>query len=794
MFEKPTRAPTSRTSDLVLTALFVLFVAALAAAAALIIATVAEAQEAPATPPEQSTLLAGRGVADPDPTDDEPFKPIFLPTLEVRRAAGPIEIDGELGDAGWADAATTRHFTETRPGDQTQPPVETEAFITYDDSHLYLAFIAHDDPSSIRASLRARDEIFQEDYIGIIFDTFGDAESQYELFCNPIGIQGDLRATRSNEDASFNIVWDSEGKITEQGYQVEMSIPFSSLRFPNSEAQSWRVNFWRNHPRDSRRQYSWAAINRDNPCFPCQFGTVTGITGVRPSNDLELLPAFVGFQSGALRDDSDPSSGFDNAPVEGEGSLGMRYSLTSSLAGEAAVNPDFSQIESDAAQIDVNSTFALFYPEGRPFFQDGSNLFESWIDAIYTRSINDPSVTAKVTGQLGRTSVAYVGALDEHSPIILPFEEQSEILLTGRSNSNIVRMKQTLMDDSFVGVLATDRRLHGGGSGSVAGADGSLRFLRNYSVELQGLVSRTKEPNNLGLTEGIDQDTFDDGNHTAAFDGEDFNGTGVYASLERNARIWNVNFDYIALSPTFRADNGFINQNDRRTVDFWTGLFMRRDKGFIEAIEPSVNVGRVWNFRDVFKDEWLRPQVYAQLKGQTQVTLSYLLSRERFHDEVFPGIKIFLVNANTNASKLISGGFSVNTGHTIARNIETPVLGYGTNVDVWTDLKPVNRLVISPNYVYSKLDHPDGDNIFEGYILRTRLNYQFTRQLFTRVVFQYDQFDQAYSLEPLVSYVINPFTVFYLGSTHAYTDFERGEALTQTSRQFFLKLQYLFRV
>lgn len=793
MIQKPTRPP-ARASDVALTALFVLFIAVLALAAALIIATAVAAQEAPAPPPAESTVLAGRGVADPDPTDAEPFMPVFLPSLEVRRAAGEIHIDGELEDAGWADAASTRHFTETRPGDQTQPPVETEAFITYDDANLYLAFIAHDDPSSIRASLRARDEIFEEDYIGIIFDTFGDAEWQYELFCNPIGIQGDLRATRNNEDASFNILWDSEGKITEQGYQVEMSIPFESLRFPNREAQSWRVNFWRNHPRESRRQYSWAAINRDNPCFPCQFGTVTGITGVRPSNDLELLPAFVGFQSGALRDDDDPTSGFDNAPIEGEGSLGLRYALTSSLAADAAINPDFSQIESDAAQVDVNTTFALFFPERRPFFQDGSNLFESWIDAVYTRSINDPSVTAKVTGQMGRTSVAYVGALDEHSPIILPFEERSEILLTGRSTSNIVRMKQTLMDDSFVGVLATDRRLEGGGSGSVYGADGSLRFLRNYSVELQGLVSRTHEPVDAALTADIDGETFDDGKHTSAFDGESFTGTGLYASLERNARVWNVNFDYIAMNPTFRADNGFITQNDRRTVDFWTGLLLRRNTGFLERIEPSVNVGRVWNYRDVFKDEWLRPQVYAQLKGQTQVTLSYLLSRERFQDELFPGIRIFMVNANTNASKVISGGLSFNTGWTIARTIETPVLGYGTTVDVWTDIKPLNRLVISPNFVFSKLDHPNGEEIFEGYIARTRLNYQFTRELFTRIVFQYDQFDRAASIEPLVSYVINPFTVFYLGSTHAYTDFDGVDAMTQTSRQFFLKLQYLFRV
>lgn len=722
------------------------------------------------------------------------FTATRLPSLRVERAAGPIAIDGDLTDAGWVNAARATGFSEARPGDQTEPSVDTEALVTYDDANLYLAFIAEDDPSAIRSSLRARDEIFREDFIGIILDTFGDAAMQYELFCNPIGIQGDLRATDSGEDSNFDIVWESKGKITETGYQVEVAVPFKSLRFPNRPEQVWRANFWRTHPRDSRRQYSWAAIDRDEPCFPCQFGTLSGITGVRPTNDVELLPSFVGFQAGALRDDEDPASGFDNDAVDGDLSLGLRYAITSNLAGEATLNPDFSQIESDAAQIDVNTTFALFFPERRPFFQDGSNLFQTYFDAVYTRSMNDPSVAAKVTGQVGRTSVAYVGARDEHSPIILPFEERSEFLIAGKSTSNVLRVKQTLMEDSFLGALVTDRRLEGGGSGTLFGADGSVRFLRNYRFELQGLTSRSREPNDASLTEDVEQETFDGGEHTSAFDGERFWGNAVYASIERDARVWNFDVDYRDMSPTFRADNGFITQNDRRLVSGWTGLHFRKDLGFLEQIEPSVNMARVWNHRGLFKDEWVRPQVWMQLKGQTSCSIGYLASRERFHDLLFPGIRRLEIEVNTDASEVISGGVTISKGRSIARRLDTPVLGRGATYSVWGEVKPVNRLVVSPEVRWSMLDYPDGRDIFEGYIARTRINYQFTRELFMRLVLQYDHFDQAYDIEPLVSYVINPFTVFYLGSTHAYTEFDDAGDLTETTRQFFLKLQYLFRV
>jgi len=728
------------------------------------------------------------------------FQPNLKPSLEIRRVAGAIEIDGELNDAGWSGAAHAANFAESRPGDQTKPPVETEVFVAYDDANFYIAFIAHDNPKSIRSSLRDRDQIWADDNVGLILDTYGDAAWAYEIFFNPLGIQGDLRWTPQGEDDGFNIIYNSRGKITEAGYQVEVAIPFSSLRFPDKPAQTWRATFWRNHPRDSRRQYSWAAMSRDNPCFPCQFGTLTGIENVKPGGTFELLPSVIGFQSGQIRDFDDPNSGLANSKIDGEASLGLQYAFTPSLTAEATYNPDFSQVESDAAQIDVNRTFALFYPERRPFFQEGSDLFNTWHNAFYTRSINDPIFAAKLTGRMNRTSIAYIGGRDEHSPIILPFEERSAILQTGRSTSNILRVKQTFLQDSYIGGMLTDRRLDGGGSGTVAGLDGLLRFWKNYRLEAQTVFSRTRESNNPTFNDDIlaQVDTlFERGKHTAVFDGESFGGHALYASFERDARHWNFDFDYWAASPAFRADNGFVTSNDNRQFIFSTRYSFYPNTKLIDRFNPGIMVGRFWNYAGARKDNWIRPTINFQLKAQTNVFIGSVFSAERFREKEFPGIRRLEVEVNSDFSDPLTLGFYWAHGRSIARRLAVPVLGKGTDFQVWGTIKPTQRLIIQPEYTYSKLNYSDGREIFSGYILRARVNYQFTRELFLRMIVQYNNFGQGLSLEPLLSYKLNPFTIFYLGSTQQYFDLDPASGprdFTQTSRQFFMKFQYLVRI
>ena len=239
--------------------------------------------------------------------------------------------------------------------------------------------------------------------------------------------------SNGNEDGAFDHDLDSEGRITNRGYQVEIAVPFASLRLPDRENQTWRVNFWRDHQRDVRRRYAWAAQDRGNPCFMCQWGTLTGLDGIVTGNNFETIVSGIASQVGA----GDPDTDFENEDPEADVSAQVKYALSSAAYAELRSTRDFSQ-ESDEGQIDVNTTFALFFRERRPFFQEGSDLLGSWINAIYTRSINDPRRGGRSSrGSSTRPASVYAAAQDAHSPIIIPLEERSHFLLGEKSFSNI---------------------------------------------------------------------------------------------------------------------------------------------------------------------------------------------------------------------------------------------------------------------------------------------------------------------------------------------------------------------
>ncbi|MFC1476094.1 carbohydrate binding family 9 domain-containing protein, partial [Candidatus Zixiibacteriota bacterium] len=196
---------------------------------------------------------------------DDPFTPVYQPELRVTQTSGEIKIDGKLDDSGWLDAARADNFAEHRPGDQTKPPVETVAFITYDEDKLYVSFTCYDDPAAIRASHAERERVFDDDNISLLLDTYGDAAWAYTMNVNPYGVQADaLWSPNTGEDSGFDLIWESAG-----------AIPFAALRFPNREQQTWKIDFYRNHPRETQRAYSWAAYDRNEQCWPCQWGTVT---------------------------------------------------------------------------------------------------------------------------------------------------------------------------------------------------------------------------------------------------------------------------------------------------------------------------------------------------------------------------------------------------------------------------------------------------------------------------------------------------------------------------------------
>lgn len=713
------------------------------------------------------------------------------PTLNVTPASGAITVDGELDDDGWVGAAEATGFTEFQPRDGVPASTDTRAFVTYDARNLYVAFRVEDDPEKIRSTLGDRDQVYGDDMVIVAIDTYADNSWAYMIGANPIGVQVDARfSNNGGDDDSFDVVYESAGKVTSTGYQVELAIPFASLRFPDAEEQRWSLQFVQIHPRETMRQYSWAPISLDNNCILCQSGRLVGLEGIEPGGQLEVLPSLVAGQSGSLATPGDPAS-FRNGDATAEMSVGVRYPFKSGWTAEASYNPDFSQVESDASQIDVNTTFALFFPERRPFFQEGSDLFNTRINAIYTRSINDPIGAGKLLGRQGNLSLGYIGAVDEHSPLIIPLEESSIVLQNGRTVSNIVRARHMFGTGSAVGALVTDRRFTGGGSGTSAGADALIRLNSSWSLEAQLVGSYTREPNDPGPTAGLDDVTFGDDEHTATFDGESYLGRATYLRLGRDSRGWQFNATYRDATPTYRADSGFQSRNNYRTASVFNGHSWYPAEGFFDRIFLGHEANASWNFDGTMKRRSTAAFINGQGAGQSRFQASLGWGDERFRGRLFRNMVAGGVGIGSDFSDRFGFNLRYGLGEEIFRG--DPQIGIAQNASASINFKPVQNIVISPSLTWARMDDRAGNELFSGYIARARMNYQFSRELFVRVVTEWNDFSGRLSIEPLLLYRLNPFSVLYIGSTHGYAEFDDPYATERTSRQFFLKLQYLFR-
>ncbi len=740
-----------------------------------------------------SILLIGPGLkAGPD------FSPNVHPKLTVKKTDREISIDGKYGDPGWRNAAVMDNFCENYPGENTKPAVETRAYVTYDNSNLYAFIVCHDNPELIRASLCERDKISNDDDVCFMFDTYGDGAQGYIFQVNPRGIQGDAIFVKGNsDDFSYDLIWHAAAQITDSGYQVELAIPFSSLRFPDKNEQQWSLDIMRHRPREIEYQYCWSAYDRNETCLSCNWGSLHGIEDVSPGQGIEILPSLIGYQSGSLSDLRDPSSDWQRADIDGEISMGIKYSLSSSLVAEATFNPDFSQVESDATQIDVNTTFALFYPEKRPFFQEGSDLYNSWIDVVYTRSINDPQYAAKLVNRSGRTSIALLTARDQHSPIILPFEENSAYIQAGKSISNIFRLRRTMGDNSLMGLVLTDRRFEDGGSGTLFGVDGDIRLSQNFYLQWMATASRTAEDDDPGQTAGFGDYTFDDGKHTAVFDGEKFWGHALYGSTGYSSRGLVVDVSYFERSPTFRAANGFEPVNNQRKVSIYSGYNFYPQGKIFQKIRPYVMAGRVWNFNGLIKDEYISLEADFRAIGQTGIHPRFYYGAENFAGIQFDNIWMAHYCMNSQLSKTVGLGMAVNYGNQIARNVAPAVMGRELSLYLSLNLRPVDRITFSPSYRYMVSDELGVDRqLFEIYTTRMKINYQFSRELSFRLITQYNDYYKNLEIDPLITYQINPFTMLYAGSTHDIHDYENfnDTSFRQTSQQFFFKIQYLMQI
>jgi len=762
-----------------------------------------------ATLPAGSAVAAGNSAVDPTAIHFEPNRVL---SFDIPRLAQKVRIDGRLDDPAWANATRLGNFCEVEPGDNSAPPVKTEALVAYDDQYLYVGFRCYDDnQTAIRATITDRDRMFSDDWVGVFIDTFKDQQNGYEFCVNPRGIQGDLRRSSNNEDDSFDMVWYSGGQLTGDGWSAEFALPFRSLRFPNAASQSWGIHLFRNRPRESRVQMSYAPISRDESCFFCQAATMNGINGVNQGKHFELLPYVLASQQSNLDGDNDANFKWQHHDADGQAGVGLKYGITSNHTLDLTYNPDFSQIESDATQIDANRTFALSYPEKRPFFLEGADMFSSLTPVVYTRSINDPILAGKLTGKQGANTIAIMSAEDENSPYILPFEEQSLGVNGGKTFSTIARYKRDVLKASYVGLMATDRHSleNGKGFNSTLGADTQIRFNEILSLRAQVTGSYTEEPNDTSLTPAADFDDIHfgtDNQYDSYFNGEKFAGLAAQARLDRSARHWNGNVWYEDYSPTFRAETGFVTQSDYRMAGMWTDwMFYLENNRVFERIEPQVEAGRKYNYDGVFKDTWVQPSLWLRFKHQTYLWSGYLWSEERFADELVSGIRRWNLNFDTVVNKQVSAGYYHNLGHSVVRDRNDPRLGDEFSWGGYVTLRPTSQLRFDGNFDRFTLHELDGGpEIFDTYVARGKLSFQFTKDMFLRVVGQYVDDAKDLQVDPLLSYKINPFTVFFLGSSHSFNEFKddpdtpgtqiTNEGYRQTERLFFVKLQYLFRV
>lgn len=703
-----------------------------------------------------------------------------------------INMTGKLSDPLWSMAPTVECPYEIQPGDNIPASQKTWVKILYNSRYLYVGFICKDDdPSSIRAHLTDRDKNFEDDFVVVIIDPFEDNQRAYEFIVNPLGTQSDLMRNGNNENPSWDAVWYSKGAINDTGYTVEISIPFKSIRFPDKSTQDWTLMLGRNYPRESRKIFSWTTFDKNNPCFLCNAGTLKGLKDLQSSSNFELLPYSMGLQSGELANQGDPASNFENGKLKARFGGGIKFLPNPSLSLEIVGNPDFSQVESDAAQISVNTTFAIFYPEKRPFFLDGADMFNTKINGFYSRMINNPLVAAKVANKSKHFTLAYLAAEDRNSAFIVPGEEASSFVSTSLSSfSNVFRGKYEFGTQSYVGTLITTRNFTNAYN-YAGGLDWNIFFHNNYTFLGQLLISSTKELSDTTLLS--DAGYYGTTEFTRAFDGQTFSGIAAIVELRRDSKYYNFRVRYKDFSPTFQAQDGFVTAVDYRMINIENGYQFYPEDSFIDTGYLFSEMSAKFNYTGARKERWLATGVSLQMKNQINLRLTILpYNEELFNSIRFNRVFRSMLNIYTSPSSNITASMSIDVGRFINRQ-NPPSLGYGHNIYTELVFKPTDKLSLNISYQRSRLtSEATNDLIYDGYISRFTGIYQFSEQLFFRIIGQYNSFDKSIQIDPLLSFKLNPFTIFYAGSTHSLTNFEEPYGVKQTSRQFFIKLQYLW--
>jgi hypothetical protein len=717
---------------------------------------------------------------------------ITKPELKAVRIESPLELTGKLIDPLWLKAIPVELKYEASPGENTPAKQRTIAMVLYDQEYLYIGFNCFDTlPSNIRAHLSDRDKIFNDDYVIATIDTYNDHQRGFEFAVNPFGIQGDLLMMGiGSEDLSYDMVWKSAASRSDLGWTAEMAIPLKALDFSPSETQTWTICLLRNVPRNNRYLLTWTPLDRNEPSYLSQGGNLVGMEGVKSGKSLEFLPYIMVQQTSVRTDISDPASPMDKGSVKARVGGGIQYSPGPNISINAVVNPDFSQIESDADQISINTTFALYYQEKRPFFMTGMDLLQT--PMYYSRTINNPLVATKVNGKAGKMSYIALGAYDRNTTVTIPGEEESNTIESElTSYAGVIRARYDLGNENFLGLLWLSRNF-GDGHNYVSGLDWNYKFWKNWYWQGELFLSNTRELNDTILFKS--DRTFGSTGHDAGFNGESYYGTGLHLALMRQGRNYAFTLVQNNFSPTYQTYNGMFPEVNGRTTYMEHDYTIHPNKKIVKSAMLFAATSFRYNYDGTFKEFYVQPGISVSLIGQTRISASYLaVNRERFRNITFTGINRASFNFRSTPIRGLSLAVNGQAGKFIFRS-STPEIGKGFNLTASMDIDAASRLKTSFTWTMAKLkDDEDGSEFYKGHILRNITTLQFTKKFFLREITQYNTFSKTLSAYPLLNYKFNAFTMFCVGMTQDLVRYNEEDYNFKTSGyQYFIKLQYLF--
>lgn len=763
-------------------------------------------------------------VKNPD-TQPAPKPAIEPPTLTIPRLPRAPALDDFLsmqpkGEIAQQMAKVTG-FTQRDPHDGEAVSEPTDAYLGYDQKNLYAVFVCFDDPRQVRARMSRREDVYDDDEVEIMLDTFHDRRRAYAFQTTPLGVQWDAiwtEASREEEtsahfDTSFDTVWDSRGKVTERGFVVWMAIPFKSLRFPSAKQQEWGIILYRGITRKTENSF-WPHISLKMEGRLGQAATLNGLEGISPGHSIELIPYGLmrSFRALDTRDFSNPY--FQKATAQGQPGMDAKFVIRDRFVVDMTANPDFSQVESEDPQITVNQRYAVYFPEKRPFFLENEDFFRTPMDLFFTRSIGDPSAGIRLTGKDGPYSVGLMAADDRSPGLAVP---DSSPVSGIRSYFTIARVSRDIFRQSSVGALYTDWECPTTGEfNRIGGLDTHLKFNPNWTLDGQAVVTSS----HLNLNCEGNLYPFSSGNRG---NNNYYAGPAEQLHLHRDGLHFSYDGIYNDISPGVVSIPGFINRVDIRETTQEADYRFRPRKGWVVDWGPSVTARYDFDHTGLRLDTDYGPYFAIQGRGQTVILLrpyEELRERLRPQDFCFYGFALYCAptilgdqdyHEHTSGASIQTGYFKkvtllasyywgegVNFVAPPPAPLETPTpfnhpfLASQDTAQASLTFRPVKPLKIENTYLFDRLRATNstylfeqaqfpgaGRGIFNDHILRSKWNWQFTPQLSVRLILQYNALlagtpgvgspytylptSKQFNADFLITYLVHPGTAIYVG-------------------------------